>query len=299
MITFKQLEALYWIARLGSFAAAAEKLYTTQSAISKRVQELETQFRVEVFDRSKRTARLTEKGTEILRYATSLLEQRDQFIERASSSEVLIRHFSLGVTELTAMSWLPRLVQRVRSEFPRVNIEPEVDLSASLFERLMNETIDLIVIPDVFSDSRCVSVPLATVENAWMAAPEVYTGDEPLGYEDLARFTMLMQGTRSGTGLVYGRWLVEHGVGVARSIPCESLVAQVGFTVSGLGVSYLPVPAMAPLLQAGRLRRLPVKAQLPQVRYAAYYRSDRDSNFRKRVSELARESCNFRSFFTV
>ena len=42
MITFKQLEAIYWIANLGSFAAAADKLCTSQSAVSKRVQELET-----------------------------------------------------------------------------------------------------------------------------------------------------------------------------------------------------------------------------------------------------------------
>jgi len=299
MVTFKQLEALYWIARLGSFAAAAEKLYTTQSAISKRVQELEMQFMVEVFDRTKRTARLTEKGAEILHYATGLLEQRDQFIERASSSEVMFRHFSLGVTELAAMTWLPRLVQRIRSEFPRVSIEPDVDLSANLFERLINETIDLIVIPDVFNDSRCISVPLVSVENAWMAAPEVYSGDEPLSYADLAQFTMLVQGTRSGTGLVYGRWLAEHGVGASRTIPCESLVAQVGFTVSGLGVSYLPVTVMTPLLQAGRLRRLPVVGQLPQVRYAVYYRSDRDSHFRQRITELARECCGFKSFFTA
>lgn len=299
MITFKQLEALYWIDRMGSFAAAAEKLYTTQSAISKRVQELEAQFQVEVFDRSKRTARLTEKGAEILHYATSLLEQRDQFIERASSSDVMIRHFSLGVTELTAMTWLPRLVQRIRSEFPRVNIEPDVDLSASLFERLMNETIDLIVIPDVFNDSRCVSVPLASVENAWMAAPEVYTGEATLSYADLAQFTMLVQRTRSGTGLIYGRWMSQHGVSASRTISCESLVAQVGFTVSGLGVSYLPVPVMTPLLQAGRLRQLPVAGQLPQVRYAVYYRSDRDSHFRKRVTELAYDCCSFQSFFSA
>lgn len=72
MITFKQLEAIYWIADLGSFAAAAAKLNTTQSAVSKRVQELEQQFNVEIFDRTKRTARLTEKGAEVLDYAKRL-----------------------------------------------------------------------------------------------------------------------------------------------------------------------------------------------------------------------------------
>ena len=125
LITFKQLEAIYWITELGSFAAAADRLNTTQSAISKRVQELEQQFSVEIFDRSKRTARLTEKGAEILHYAKSLLEERDNFIERVSSNQVLIRHFRIGVTELTAMTWLPQLVKEIKTEYPRVSIEPE------------------------------------------------------------------------------------------------------------------------------------------------------------------------------
>ena len=38
MMTFKQLEAIYWVTQLGGFSQAADKLHTTQSAISKRVQ---------------------------------------------------------------------------------------------------------------------------------------------------------------------------------------------------------------------------------------------------------------------
>lgn len=40
MLTFKQMEAVYWIVQLGSFEAAAAKLNASQSAISKRVLEL-------------------------------------------------------------------------------------------------------------------------------------------------------------------------------------------------------------------------------------------------------------------
>ncbi|WP_144579139.1 LysR family transcriptional regulator [Agrobacterium sp. DE0009] len=297
MITFKQLEAISWIADLGSFAAAAAKLNTTQSAVSKRVQELEQQFSVEIFDRSKRTARLTEKGAEVLEYAKRLLEERDQFVERVSSSQVLLRRFRIGVTELTAMTWLPSLVGMIKSEYPRVSIEPEVELSATLFDRLMDDTIDVIVIPDVFNDSRCVTVPLKSVENAWMAAPSLYEGEAELSVTELVNFTMLVQGNRSGTGLVYGRWLSSHEVAPSKTIHCESLVAQIGFTVSGLGVSYLPVPVTAKLTRDGRLRRLPMKTRLPHVRYAVLYRADRRSDFKKSVAGFAEQCCNFETFF--
>ena len=44
MFTFKQLEAIYWIVETGGFAPAAKKLHTTQSAISKRIHDLEDLF---------------------------------------------------------------------------------------------------------------------------------------------------------------------------------------------------------------------------------------------------------------
>ena len=114
-MTFKQLEALYWIAMLGGFAQAANHLHTTQSAISKRVHELEQLFDTELFDRSQRTARLTEKGEEMFVLAKSLLEQRDAAIEQFAKPEVVARRVRLGVTELTAMTWLPQFVRAIPS----------------------------------------------------------------------------------------------------------------------------------------------------------------------------------------
>src|SRR6478752_3008396 len=124
-MTFKQLEALYWIARLGGFAQAASHLHTSQSAISKRVRELEQLFDTELFDRSLRTARLTEKGEEMFVLASKLLEQRDAAVEQFGKPGVLERRIRLGVTELSAMTWLPRLIGVIQQHYPKVILEPD------------------------------------------------------------------------------------------------------------------------------------------------------------------------------
>jgi len=296
MVTFKQLEAVFWVASLGTFSSAAEKLNTTQSAISKRVQDIEKQFDIEVFDRAGRTPKLTEKGMEIVARARGLLQERDHFVESASSSQVLLSQFRLGVTELTAMTWLPQLVSSIRNAYPRVTIEPEVELSTVLFKRLMTETLDLIVVPNVFNSPRCAVVPLQAVENAWMATPELCQDDVLLSLDDLASFTMLVQGERSGTGIAYGRLLARHQVVPTKTIVCENLIAQIGFTLSGLGVSYLPVPVTRSLLERGKLRRLPVREPLPDVLYAVLYRSDRSSAFKTAVATFAQQCCSYDSF---
>ena len=53
-LSLVNLETLCWIARLGTFTAAAQRLNTTQPAVSKRVRELEQALRVQLFRRFRR-----------------------------------------------------------------------------------------------------------------------------------------------------------------------------------------------------------------------------------------------------
>ena len=88
MLTFKQIEALYWTVRLGTFAASAQKLHTTQSAITKRIQELEADFDIALFDRSGYRAELTARGHEIYALAEEMLGHRDRLLVRLKGQHV-------------------------------------------------------------------------------------------------------------------------------------------------------------------------------------------------------------------
>ena len=77
------LETLVWIARLGSFRAAAARLHLTQPTISMRVRELEAQVGVALFDRRSYRARLTPRGREVVGYAEQILGLADR-IDRKS-----------------------------------------------------------------------------------------------------------------------------------------------------------------------------------------------------------------------
>ena len=57
-----QLEAFYWIARLGSFHAAARHLHITQPTVSARIAELEKILGASLFKRNSQRAALTARG---------------------------------------------------------------------------------------------------------------------------------------------------------------------------------------------------------------------------------------------
>jgi DNA-binding transcriptional LysR family regulator len=84
-MNLKQLEAFYWIARLGSFHAAARHLKMRQPSVSARVRELERHLGIALFDRSGRSVRLTTKGRELLSYADQMLQLAGEVEQRVGS----------------------------------------------------------------------------------------------------------------------------------------------------------------------------------------------------------------------
>lgn len=297
MMTFKQLEALYWIAQLGGFSQAAARLHTTQSALSKRIHELEALLKLDLFDRSQRSARLTDKGEELFVQAKRLLDQRVAVVEQLCRPEVIERRLRLGVTELTALTWLPRLVNMIEESYPKVIIEPHVDSSATLRDKLLADEVDISIVPDSYSDSSFVSKAVGTVQNAWMCKPGTLASAKPIRITELAKHRLLVQGDRSGTGLVYTRWLQSIGVQPASTITSNNLIAQIGMTVSGLGVSSLPRNCLAPLSKDGRLQVLRVTPSLPDVVYVALRKRDQQGSFLSSIVAFAQEACNFDEMF--
>lgn len=293
MITLRQIEALYWIVQLRTFERAAAKLNTTQSAISKRIQELEAAVGVRVFDRSQRGARLTDKGEHLFALARDMLDLQDRVLELRSTQETPARRLRLGVTELSALTWLPRLIAALRDAYPLVTIEPEVDMSRNLYDRLHEDKLDVIIIPDAFSDPHVTSLQLAKVQNVWMASPKLVKTRHALSLQEFAKYPILIQGARSGAGIHVSRWLQSEGAALPRQFSCDSLIALLGLAVAGLGLTYLPKQCFKPLVKERKLTIVPTKPSLPDMTYVAMYRNDRPFAFTSLVARLARTTCDF------
>ena len=298
-MTFKQLEALYWVVHLGGFAAAARRLHTTQSAISKRIQELEALFNTLLFDREQRRARLTEKGEELFLLAKQILLQRDAATEQFSRPDVIQKRLRLGVTELTAMTWLPKLVRAIQDRYPKVIIEPDIDLSLDLKDKLLKDELDLIVIPAVFQDAQLVSSPLTSVESSWMCSPNLMNTKKRLSLRDLVQHRLLIQGEKSGTGILYNRWFKSLGLDMPMTTSSNNMIALIGMTVAGLGCSYLPRDCLSSYIANGKLAVMHIKPALPPVPYVALQRKEYPSVLMNSVITLAEECCDFSIMFST
>ena len=298
-ITLKQLETLYWIAKLGTFERAAARLCTTQSAISKRVQELERGSRIEIFDRSLRGAKLTARGEELFEVAKQILQLHDQIVDLQQGESNQLKSLRIGVTELTTITWLPHLISAIKDRYQNVKIFPKVDMARSLFNDLEQNQLDLIIIPETFTLPEFTSIPIAHVQNYWMAKKGLIDRAGPIRNRDLSEFPVLVQGHSSGSGMYLNKWLKDRGVVFEENLVCDSMTALLGLTVAGLGVAYLPYEFCRRFEKTGQLEVIETETPLPPVPYVAMYRADRPHAFVHEISELVKLHCDFGNSYQI
>ncbi len=293
VITIKQLEAFLWSAELGGMEEASVRLHTTQSAVSKRMQELESALNVQLFDRTRRRAQLTPQGQEVVPLARELLHLRSRIMDVAAATRIAPRTLRLGVTELTALTWLPQLVQRVRGSHPHVTLEPIVDASGLLINRLRSMHLDIAIVPDAFRDAAFDTVPLDSVEYAWMCSPSYVPAVASMKLQELQGYTIIAQLHGSGLGQIMSRWLSDNQVSIDSALSSSNMTAVASLTLSGMGISYLPRKIFESLTSTGQLQNIKTTPAIPRIPYVLMYRKGTADDFLRFVTSVATDTCDF------
>lgn len=289
----KQLETFYWIANLGSFSAAAEKLHTTQPTISMRIRQLETELGVELFDTARRRALLTSKGRSLVEYAEQLLTTVSEVRRHIGSSETLGGRARVGVTETIALTWLPDFVRRMNERYPGVVLELDVDLTINLWEKLKTGSIDVALLPGPVLEPNQIVVGLGQIEYTWMASPKLDLSKDVLGPQDIQDQSVISLASGSTLYSIVERWFRDNSAKPKRVDVCNSLGVVASLTEAGLGVSLLPPSIYQNAVAQGALYTINAAPPLPPLDFVAVYPETTISPLPAVVVEIAREASSF------
>ncbi len=296
MTTFRELEAFVAVVDQGSFDKAAQCLGTSQSNISRHINGFEASFDQPLFDRSLRSARLTMEGQEVLRLARDILRQRSDLAERFGNSELLPSTLRVGVTELSALTWLGRFLVVLRQHYPKMRVAPVVASSAALHAQLRLGQLDIVIVLGAVNTSDMARLPIGTAQFGWYCSSGL---DIPsvLTLTEFERQTVLLQGELSKGGSVIERWLRERDVRANNTVYCDSLMALASICAAGLGVAGLPHAVAEGAVRQGALRELEIPIGAPAMEYIALMRIDSISEFHRNVVSIARKQCDLQTPF--
>jgi len=286
MIDFKTLETFVWVANLRSFRGAAEKLHTTQPAVSMRIAQLEEALKVPLFERDRRRVAPTEKGRELIGYAERLLRLRAEMIEAVGDPSTMRGLVRLGVAETIVHTWLPAFIERVNTAYPNLELEIEVDISPHLRDRLVGRDLDLAFLLGQASHPNIHSRPLCAFPLAFMAHSGLKLGKKPVPLAAIAQHPVITysRNTEPYTAL---RELFARA-GLQPTIHASaSLATIVHMALDGIGIATLPPAILAGMAARGRLRAIATEAELPDLNFVVSWPAAPESIAVQKVAGIA------------
>src|SRR5258708_1214207 len=287
-----QLEAVFWIARLGSFRAAAHRLNVTQPAISGRIRELERVLAIRVFDRDRQRARLTGRGHEVLKYAEQILALSRDAEQRLSQPALLAGPIRIGVCDTFALTHLSALISRIEKDHAGVELALDVDYSVNLNRKLHRGDIDIAFLTEPTTSDTVQAEPLIDLQLIWVAGRSMALPKGRLGPSELKSFPIITNPRPSHLYATVHDWFTQAGETPLRLNTCNSLTIMIKLAVAGFGICVLPPSILVRELERGDLRIIDTKPRVAPHHMAIAYRNDATLQGAKAISDLAHELVN-------
>ncbi|MCK8787746.1 LysR family transcriptional regulator [Roseomonas sp. NAR14] len=289
MVDFRSLEVFYWVATLESFGRAAERLYTTQPAVSQRIAALEEEFGGRLLERSGRATRPTPRGRQLLGYADRLLRLRTEMIRNVATPERMSGLIRLGVSETIVHTWLSDFIGVVSRRYPLVTFDIEVDVTPKLRAGLARQELDLAFLAGPVNEPDIVDLDLGSVPLSFICDSGRRFEAEPVPAAELARHAFVTYQKNSQVFLQIQQAFHAATATTPRIHASSSLATIVRMALDGIGIAIIPTSVIGPELARGELRRLDTMLDMPPLRFTASYRLSPDAILVPALAEISGE----------
>jgi DNA-binding transcriptional LysR family regulator len=142
----RDLHVLMTVVQAGSMGKAAERLHTSQPAISRSIAELEHALGVRLLDRHRQGIEPTEYGRALLDCGVAVFDdlrrgvKNIEFLADPAAGEVRI-----GCPAFLAASFVPAVIDRLSRRYPRIVFHLVATQTETLHRELSERNVDLLI----------------------------------------------------------------------------------------------------------------------------------------------------------
>jgi molybdate transport repressor ModE-like protein len=254
MLDVKRLRILREVAQQGSFSAAADALYLSQSAVSQQIATLEKEVGMKLLDRTREGPKLTDAGRVLVSHAEAAIARLDE-AERELAAIAGLEGGELRMASFpsASASLLTEAVSVFHRRHPKVRLsvadaEPEESLP-----RLRGGEIDLVLTFDYATlpsvNERDLDRTLVLTESMHVALPKNHelAKREVVPLLELAEWEWLCGSRPSSCGEVVLQACRDAGFEPQVGFESDDYHVMQGFIAAGLGVTLLPDLALPTL----------------------------------------------------
>ena len=250
------LELFARVAKSGSISRAAIALGADQSTISRRVGLLEAELGVRLFHRSGRGVSLTERGKQLLGYASMLsatLQEAEQAMR--DSVEQGPAKLCIAAQPTIARMLFGGLGHALRARYPLTKVHFVEGLAADILPRLSEGSVDIALLYLPEHPGALQYDPLLS-EGVRLITPADYplTG-EALDVRELGEIPLILPSTHHGLRLLVESLANRYGFLSNIAVECDgSISITKRLVLEKCGCTVLPEAAVIEEVSAGRLK---------------------------------------------
>ncbi len=257
------VRVFYQIVENQSFTKAAEKLFISQSAVSKAIRELETQLGLSLIERNmtgvkkNKTIKLTEDGRILFEHARAIFSLEKVAIDDLQARIGLKQgKLTIGASTTIASYWLANYVTAFHQKYPNIELNIKVGNTEMMRQALIDCDIDLAIVEGEIDDQRINKEVWQQEELNIITSP-----DMALSPKELSNQLWLVREKGSGTYKVTENMLQTLKVKPKQRITMASNEGIARMVACGIGVAILPACIVEDLITLKKVKVL----QLPQA----------------------------------
>ena len=278
----KAIETLMWVVTLGSFRGAAQKLNTTQPAISQRIAQLGKEVGVKLLQRDRRMVLPTPRGRQMMVYAEKLIGLRSEMLAVVGDHSAMRGVLRLGVAETIVHTFLTQLIKSVRRRLLQSRSS-----GACRHFRLLAQEIDLAFLLGPLTGPTISNRVLCDYSVGFLASPSLGLGKERLTVHELAKFPIITFPRKTPPYEIVRSLFNRPDLPPIRLHASASLGTVIHMAIEGLGIAVIPTAIVENELADGRLQLLSTNLQIPLLTFSASWLASPDTVAIERVAELA------------
>ena len=244
------------IVETGSLVEAADILNLPKSTLSRRLQSLEDELNVKLFHRQSRTMTLTASGSHFYDKTTSMLATLEQTLSDLTGQDSEVAgHLRILIYPIPDLVNITHIIFDFMDKHPELTVEIIVSTEP---QDMIRNNIDLaFMLEDAFNENEMVARHLITEMVHFFASPTyIEKMGRPLIPEELPQHNSIL--FRYPNGRIFNEVPIGNDriVSVKGSLCVNSLDTCLAATLSGRGISMMPLPFAKDYIESGELEML-------------------------------------------
>jgi DNA-binding transcriptional LysR family regulator len=236
------MQAFKAIANEGSFHQAADVLHITQTALTRRLQNLEANLGVRLVERTTRSLALTGIGKEFLPHCDRLLaELQTTLVELRESGKAQRGNISIACVPTVGVYYLPRVIKEYSARYPDNRIKILDHLSPGVNDAVLRREVEFGICMAGSRNPELVSIPLLQDRYVLICRDDhPLAGKKKLAWRQLAPHPLIFPSLVSSRRAQLNLALADQNLALQPHVEVERSSSAVGMVAAGVAAAVVP-----------------------------------------------------------